>query len=81
MPHSTTYRLADYLLQTHFGINIQDTYLAEICNDTNDLGEPVFQLINQLVEKHGLQRLDSFRNVKLTTNDEENATAAISLLH
>lgn len=80
MPYSTSYRLADYLLQTHYCLSIQETYLAELCNETDDLGEPIFQLINHLAEKYEFQRLDCLWNQKLTASDEAKARAAISSL-
>jgi cytoskeleton-binding toxin CbtA-like protein len=52
--------IAAYLLEKHFGLMLNDTNLHDgaIVRELVELNVPVFEAINQLVEKYHLDRID-----------------------
>lgn len=72
-------KLAAYLLQTHYGLDLDDTTLSEDYPAGVAQGDRVFLLINMLSNKYDLQRLDSKDNQPLSIFDEVKGLAATSL--
>jgi cytoskeleton-binding toxin CbtA-like protein len=52
--------IAAYLLEKHFGLTLNDTNLHDdaVVRELVELNVPVFETINQLVEKYHLDRID-----------------------
>lgn len=52
--------IAAYLLKKHFGLTLNDTNLHDdaVVQERVELDMPVFEVINQLVEKYHLDRID-----------------------
>ncbi|VXD06743.1 conserved hypothetical protein [Enterobacterales bacterium 8AC] len=52
--------IATYLLEKHFGLTLNDTNLHDdaVVQALVELNVPVFEAINQLVEKYHLDRID-----------------------
>lgn len=52
--------IAAYLLEKHFGLTLNDTNLHDdaVVLELVELNVPVFEAINQLVEKYHLDRID-----------------------
>lgn len=52
--------IAVYLLKKHFGLTLNDTNLHDdaVVQELVELNVPVFEAINQLVEKYHLDRID-----------------------
>ncbi|MGE4668637.1 TA system toxin CbtA family protein [Yersinia enterocolitica] len=52
--------IAAYLLEKHFGLTLNDTNLHDdtVVQELVELNVPVFEAINQLVEKYHLDRID-----------------------
>lgn len=52
--------IAAYLLEKHFGLTLNDTNLHDdaVVRELVELNVPVFEAINQLVEKYHLDRID-----------------------
>ncbi|EOZ3193146.1 hypothetical protein J8Z86_04270 [Yersinia enterocolitica] len=52
--------IAAYLLNKHFGLTLNDTNLHDdaVVQELAELNVPVFEAINQLVEKYHLDRID-----------------------
>lgn len=52
--------IAAFLLEKHFGLTLNDTNLHDdaVVQELVELNVPVFEAINQLVEKYHLDRID-----------------------
>lgn len=52
--------IADYLLKKHFGLTLNDTDLHDnaVVQQLVESNIPVYEVINQLVEKYQLDRID-----------------------
>ncbi|WP_025121928.1 MULTISPECIES: TA system toxin CbtA family protein [unclassified Serratia (in: enterobacteria)] len=52
--------IAAYLLEKHFGLTLNDTNLHDdaVVQELVELNVPVFEAINQLVDKYHLDRID-----------------------
>lgn len=67
-------KIAAFLLEKHFGLTLNDTNLHDdaVVQELVELNVPVFEAINQLVEKYHLDRIDqnewSPRNPLLTAS-------------
>ncbi|CAI2039927.1 Toxin YkfI [Serratia fonticola] len=53
-------KIATYLLEKHFGLTLNDTNLHDdaVVQELVELNVPVFEAINQLVDKYHLDRID-----------------------
>ncbi|PVZ80635.1 toxin [Serratia sp. S1B] len=75
--------IAAYLLEKHFGLTLNDTNLHDdvVVQELVEFNVPVFEAINQLVEKYHLDRIDqntwSFQSPLLTESNFMVAVVAV----
>ncbi|MBE9607798.1 hypothetical protein [Chitinilyticum piscinae] len=58
------------LLKTHFGLELDDTTLADDYAEGGVQGADVYHAINQLAHRFDLQRIDDLKNQPLTLKDQ-----------